>query len=93
MLLHDNYVGDSVGLYAKRWEIENMFRAFKTSGFNLESTHVTHPERLSQLIGVLALAFCFAYKAGLIIASKKKTEKEAWLLSLQSYPDGVGCVV
>jgi|TARA_B100001964_G_C14119015_1_gene547439 hypothetical protein len=93
VLLHGNYVGDPVGLYAKRWEIENMFRAFKTSGFNLESTHVTHPERLSQLIGILAIAFCFAYKAGLIIASKKKTEEEAWLSSVQPCAAGLRCAV
>ena len=31
--------------YAKRWTIETLFQAFKTRGFNLESTHITINER------------------------------------------------
>jgi hypothetical protein len=51
--------------YRLRWGIETLFAALKTRGFNLESTHFTHPERLSKLIALLALAFCWAMLSGL----------------------------
>jgi len=50
--------------YALRWGIETMFAAFKSRGFRLEDTHITCPERLSRLLGLLAVAFCWAFSAG-----------------------------
>ena len=51
--------------YRLRWGIETLFAALKTRGFNLESTHFRHPERLSKLVALLALAFCWAMLTGL----------------------------
>ncbi|PZV02197.1 MAG: hypothetical protein DCF32_15315 [Leptolyngbya sp.] len=51
--------------YRLRWGIETLFAALKTRGFNLESTHFRHAERLSTLIALLALAFCWAMLTGL----------------------------
>ena len=48
-----------------RWGIEMLFAALKSRGFNLESTHFCHAERLSKLIALLALAFCWAMLTGL----------------------------
>jgi len=42
-----------------------MFKAIKTSGFNLEDTHLTDIDRLSKLIGVICVAFFWAYRAGI----------------------------
>lgn len=42
-----------------------MFSALKTRGFNLESTHFRHAERLSKLVTLLALGFCWAMLTGL----------------------------
>lgn len=75
VLLHSERLENPPAKYLERWQIETMFRAFKTSGFNLESTHVSEPNRLSQLMGVLVLAFCFAYRAGKIVSAKKKSQK------------------
>jgi len=50
--------------YTLRWGIETLFAAFKSRGFRLEDTHVTCPERLSKLLGLLALAYCWAFAAG-----------------------------
>ncbi|NJL49557.1 MAG: hypothetical protein HC929_21650 [Leptolyngbyaceae cyanobacterium SM2_5_2] len=36
--------------YRLRWGIETLFAALKTRGFNLESTHFRHAERLSKLM-------------------------------------------
>jgi hypothetical protein len=51
--------------YKERWQIETMFKAMKTSGFNLEDTHLTNLDRLSTLLSVLAIAFVWAYLAGI----------------------------
>jgi len=51
--------------YKERWQIETMFRAMKSSGFNLEDTHLTDLERLSKLLAVLSIAFVWAYLAGI----------------------------
>jgi hypothetical protein len=50
--------------FAKRWEIETLFGALKSRGFNLEDTHLTEPERLSKLLALLAIAFCWAHQVG-----------------------------
>ena len=50
--------------FKKRWEIETLFGCLKTRGFNLEDTHLTDSERLSKLIALLAIAFCWVHKIG-----------------------------
>jgi hypothetical protein len=50
--------------YAQRWGIETLFGIFKTRGFCLESTHLTDPQRLSKLIGLLSLALCWVVLTG-----------------------------
>ena len=50
--------------YKLRWQIETMFRAFKTAGFNLEDTHLKDYDRLDKLLTMVALAFVWAYKTG-----------------------------
>jgi hypothetical protein len=51
--------------YKLRWQIETMFRAFKTAGFHLEDTHLKEYERLDKLLAIVALAFVWAYKVGI----------------------------
>ncbi|MEE1578089.1 MAG: IS4 family transposase [Deltaproteobacteria bacterium] len=50
--------------YAKRWGIETLFGAFKSRGFRFEETHMTDPERISKLIALMAIAFCWAHNTG-----------------------------
>ena len=50
--------------YALRWEIETLFSCLKTRGFNLESTHMTKPERIDRLLAVLSIAFCWCHITG-----------------------------
>lgn len=54
----------AIEIYAYRWEIESLFASLKTRGFNLEDTHLTQLDRLSKLMSVLAVAFCWAHKVG-----------------------------
>ncbi len=50
--------------YARRWEIETLFGCLKSRGFNFEATHLTHPDRISKLLGVLTLALCWCLRIG-----------------------------
>ncbi|KTD27492.1 putative Transposase (IS4 family) [Legionella maceachernii] len=43
---------------------QTLFSCLKSRGFNFEDTHVTKPERIAKLIALLAIGFCWAYKAG-----------------------------
>jgi hypothetical protein len=54
----------AIQTYARRWEIETLFGCLKTRGFNFEDTHLVHAERLSKMLGLLALAFAWTYQTG-----------------------------
>jgi hypothetical protein len=50
--------------YLIRWGIEVLFKCLKTNGFNFEDTHLKDREKISKLLGLLAIAFCWAYIVG-----------------------------
>jgi len=50
--------------YKERWQIETLFRGLKSSGFNIEDTHVTDLERLEKLFSLTMIAFLWCYKIG-----------------------------
>ena len=51
--------------YKERWEVETLFKALKTNGFQVEDTHVSDLQRLDKLVACLTVAFTWAYKAGI----------------------------
>ncbi len=51
--------------YRDRWQIETMFKAFKSGGFNFEDTHLTNPERIAKLIALVCVAFIWVYLVGI----------------------------
>ena len=51
-------------LYRRRWEVETLFAALKSRGFDLEATHLTAPSRIRRLIGLLAIAFAWSHLVG-----------------------------
>lgn len=53
--------------YAKRWQIETMFKALKSNGFNLEDTHLESIKALDKLLYLIALAFIWAYLNGIYL--------------------------
>lgn len=77
-------------VYALRWQIESLFKALKSSGFNLEDTHLTNLDRLSTLVAVVSLAFLWALKVGhwlyrhrpLRLKSHGRREKSTFRLGL-----------
>ena len=50
--------------YKQRWQIETLFKGLKSSGFNIEDTHVTDLERLEKLFSLTMVAFVWYYKIG-----------------------------
>jgi len=51
-------------IYKERWQIETAFRALKSSGFNIEDTHLTDLNRIEKLFSIVILAFTWAYVVG-----------------------------
>ena len=50
--------------YKERWEIETLFKALKSQGFNFEDTHLTDLDRIAKLMALLAIALCWAHIMG-----------------------------
>ena len=57
--------GSMFELYRRRWEIETLFAALKSRGFDLEGTHLTEPDRIRKLLGVLALTYSWTRLIGI----------------------------
>jgi transposase len=53
--------------YNERWQIETCFRAMKTSGFDIEKTHLQDIERIEKLTLIVMIAFVWCYKTGIFI--------------------------
>lgn len=62
---------DSLDFYAQRWEIEMLFSALKTTGFDLETTHLNKLERIDTLLVFVILATVWAHKIGERLAEAK----------------------
>lgn len=59
-----NEPADALNIYKERWQIETAFRALKTSGFNIEDTHLTEIERIEKLFALVIVAFTWTYLVG-----------------------------
>lgn len=60
----DRYVHQSQRLYSFRWQIETLFGAFKSRGFDLEQCRVNHHQRIRRLLFVLSMALVWAVETG-----------------------------
>ncbi len=54
-------------LYKERWLIECAFKSLKTSGFNIEETHIRYINRVAKLLSLVMLAFVWAYLVGVYV--------------------------
>jgi hypothetical protein len=75
-LVSNQYHDDPFALYARRWNIETMFGNFKTKSFDLESTHITNYQRLSNLFMLMAISYCYCSKIGYIANNIKPIAKK-----------------
>jgi len=64
----------ALAIYAQRWEIETLFAALKTRGFNLEDTHVTNLERSERLFALLVIALAWVVLVGEFVVSSRRLE-------------------
>lgn len=55
---------NAIEIYAKRWAIETLFGCLKTRGFNFEDTHLRDMNRISNIMLLLTIGFCWCYKLG-----------------------------
>jgi hypothetical protein len=62
-----NKPDEAESVYKERWQIETAFKALKTSGFNIEDTHLTDIDRINKLFALVLVAFVWAYKAGIFL--------------------------
>ena len=53
--------------YQKRWQIEMCFKAMKSSGFDIEKTHLQDIQRIEKLILLVMIAFVWCYKVGIYL--------------------------
>ena len=72
VIISYNQPQDSVETYRRRWQIETMFKAMKSAGFNMEDTHLTDPERVSKLLMMVMIAFVWCYNIGELVHRKIK---------------------
>ncbi len=63
---------DALSRYAKRWQIECLFKALKSSGFDFEASHLRHLDRINTLLVVVSLAFLWALKVGEFVHNQLK---------------------
>jgi len=62
---------NTISIYQKRWEIETMFGAFKSKGFNLEESKLSEGYKIQKLMALLSIAFVWSILAGDYRALKK----------------------
>ena len=51
-------------VYKQRWSIERSFKSLKTSGFNIEDTHITDLKKLEKLFAILSVSLAICVVAG-----------------------------
>lgn len=65
ILLSFNKPEEAVETYKSRWQIETCFKSLKSSGFNVEDTHLADIDRIERLFAILTMAFLWAYLVGI----------------------------
>jgi hypothetical protein len=61
--------------YKERWQIESAFKALKSSGFNIEDTHLSDIDRIEKLFSIVMVAFAWAYVVGIYLHENVKQIK------------------
>ena len=64
IIISFNNPQDALEIYKERWQIETAFKGLKSSGFNIEDTHLTDIERIEKLFALVTVAYAWAYVVG-----------------------------
>jgi hypothetical protein len=65
---------NALAVYAKRWGIECLFKAFRTAGFNLSDSQVTDPARVEHVLVLVRLALVWAVRVGVLASQLEPIE-------------------
>ena len=66
---------EALEMYRQRWQIETMFKGLKSSGFNIEDSHVRIQERMANLFSIVMIAYVWCYLVGIYIHENIKEIK------------------
>lgn len=66
---------EALDMYRQRWQIETMFKGLKSSGFNIEDSHVRSRERMANLFAIVMIAYVWCYLVGIYIHENIKEIK------------------
>jgi len=58
--------------YRQRWQIEMCFKSMKSSGFDIEKTHLTDLDRIRKLTLLIMIAFVWCYRVGIYLHENVK---------------------
>lgn len=64
ILISYNKPDEAMEYYRTRWQVETLFRGIKSSGFNIEDTHVVKLDRLEKLVLLVMIALVWCYLIG-----------------------------
>lgn len=76
IIITNHHPENATTRYLEREQIERMFSCLKSRGFNIEDTHITNLDKLERLLGVVTIAFCWAYKVGDYIDEDQPIERK-----------------
>jgi len=62
---------ETLKIYKKRWEIETLFSALKSRGFNFEETKITDSYKIEKLMALLSICFVWTIRCGEYMNKKK----------------------
>jgi hypothetical protein len=75
--------------YRERWQVETMFKAMKSSGFNINKTHLMHRDRIENLLKLVMIAYCWCSHVGaylhLCVKPIKVKKDGRWRVSIFRY--------
>jgi Transposase DDE domain len=64
ILVTNRHPKQALAFYKRRWQIEMLFAAMKTTGFDLETSHLSCTQRIDKLLAFVCLAITWAHSVG-----------------------------
>ena len=66
---------EALEMYRKSWQVETLFKGLKSSGFDIEGSHVRDRGRMSNLFSIIMIAYVWCYLVGIYIHENIKPIK------------------
>jgi hypothetical protein len=76
IVVSPGYAHYAIEQYRTRWQIETLFGALKTRGFDMEATHMKKAERVEKLFALLTIATVWALAVGIWIDQQKPLKRK-----------------